>query len=120
MQTRGRTIITIIPRPTALLRAPSHTPRPVASRRSRPQLSLSLFHKVVPDECSYSVGTAKVEIKLKKQIPGKWESLEGSGEEAVQTMNAPPPPASSTAVADPDAAPSSKVYSGSSKNWNAI
>ena len=120
MQTRGRTIITIIPRPTALLRAPSHTPRPVASRRSRLQLSLSLFHKVVPDECSYSVGTAKVEIKLKKQIPGKWESLEGSGEEAVQTMNAPPPPASSTAVADPDAAPSSKVYSGSSKNWNAI
>ena len=83
------------------------------------QLSLSLFHKVVPSECKYSVGTAKVELKLKKQVPGKWETLEGTGEAEVQTMNAAPPPPT-VAEGDGPVAPSKKVYSGSSKDWDAI
>jgi len=81
------------------------------------QLSLSLFHKIVPSECKFSVGSAKVELKLKKLVPGKWESLEGTGEAAVQMMNAAPP-AKTTDESLPTA--SKKVYSGSSKDWNAI
>merc|ERR550514_275253 len=44
------------------------------------QLGLSLFHKIVPAECKTSVGSAKVELKLKKLVPGKWDTLEGTGE----------------------------------------
>lgn len=81
------------------------------------QLSLSLFHKVVAKECKFSVGSSKVELKLKKLVPGKWETLEGTGEAEVQTMNAAPPaqpPDEATVV------PSKKVYSGSSKDWDKI
>ena len=45
--------------------------------------TLTLFAKVVPSECKYSVGTAKIELKLRKHTPGKWESLEGSGDADV-------------------------------------
>ena len=45
------------------------------------------------------------------------QALEGSGEAEVQAMNAPPPEISD---ADGPAAPSKKVYSGSSKDWGAI
>ena len=79
-------------------------------------LCLGLFQKVVAKECKYSVSNAKVELKLKKQLPGKWESLEGTGDCEVQSMNAAPP----VAISDADAAPSKKVYSGSSKDWNSI
>ena len=79
-------------------------------------LNLSLFHKVMASECSYSVGGSKVEIKLKKMTPGKWETLEGTGEAEVQSMNAAPPP---TEEGRQQAA-SKKVYSGSSKDWDKI
>ena len=93
------------------------------------QLSLQLFQKIVPSECKWSVGGAKLELKLKKAAPGKWEALEGDGDGGLESFNAvpPPPPAaaassssSSAAAADADAAPSKKVYSGSSRDWDKI
>jgi len=77
----------------------------------------SRWRQVVAAECKFSVGSSKVELKLKKLVPGKWETLEGTGEAEVQTMNAAPPaqpPDEATVV------PSKKVYSGSSKDWDKI
>jgi len=85
------------------------------------QLSLSLFHKVIASECKFSVGTVKVELKLKKLVPGKWETLEGTGEAEVQSMNvAPPAPADVSEAGPSTVAPSKQVYSGSKKNWDEI
>ena len=81
-----------------------------------PPLSF-LASQVVPSECKLTVGTAKVELKLKKAVAGKWESLEGTGEAEVQTMNAAPP---AKPVDEALPAASKKVYSGSSKDWDAI
>jgi len=78
-------------------------------------LSLSLFHRVIPGECKYSVVASKVELTLKKATPGKWESLEGDGQAEVAAMPAPPKPEAAAAVV-----PSKNVYSGSRKNWDAI
>ncbi|KAL1503165.1 hypothetical protein AB1Y20_011224 [Prymnesium parvum] len=75
------------------------------------QLNLSLFHKLVPGECKYSVSNAKVELTMKKHTPGKWEALEGEGEGEVKPVAVPPPAT---------APPSTSVYSGSKKNWDAI
>lgn len=50
-------------------------------------LNLGLFAKVVVAECSHSVAPSKVELKLKKAVNGKWDSLEGSGAgEITQAM----------------------------------
>ena len=68
----------------------------------------------------HAVSASKVEVKLKKRAPGKWEELEGSGEAEVQAMNAvaAPSASSSSSVADEALKPASKkVYSGSSKDW---
>jgi len=72
------------------------------------KLDLRTFAKLDADGCKYSVGAAKIEVKLKKQVSGKWEKLEGDGTGSTAEFN--------TVV---DAAPRS-VYSGSSKNWDAI
>lgn len=82
------------------------------------ELSLHLYQKIVPGECRWSVGPSKVELKLKKLSPGKWETLEGSGEEKVQAINAVPSAEGGTA-AGASSAPKS-VYSGSSRDWDAI
>ena len=61
------------------------------------QLSLQLFQKIVPSECKWSVGGAKLELKLKKAAPGKWEALEGDGDGGLESSTPcrsrrPPPP----------------------------
>lgn len=76
-------------------------------------LNLALFHKIVPADCKYSTATSKVELKLKKLTPGKWESLEGSGEADVSATPM-------TEVDESTRTASKKVYSGSSKDWDAI
>ncbi|KOO24709.1 suppressor of g2 allele of skp1-like protein [Chrysochromulina tobinii] len=79
--------------------------------------TFSLFHKIVPEQSKYSVGASKIELKLKKHTMGKWETLEGSGDAEViaGALNAEP------AVADEALKPASKkVYSGSSKDWDAV
>ena len=86
------------------------------SSGSEYQLALSLFQKVVPAECKYSVGSVKVELKLKKLTPGKWEALEGSGDAEVLQMNATPAPA----AAEEERQKPRSVYSGSTRNWDAI
>jgi len=79
--------------------------------------SFTLFHKIVPAECKYSVGTAKVELKLRKHTPGKWEALEGTGDAVVTASALNPEPS----VIDEAMKPASKkVYSGSSKDWDAV
>ena len=76
-------------------------------------LNLALFHKIVPADCKYSTATSKVELKLKKLTPGKWESLEGSGEADISATPM-------TEVDESTRTASKKVYSGSSKDWDAI
>lgn len=76
-------------------------------------LSLSLYHKVLPGECKFSVSPSKVEIKLKKAAAGKWESLEGDGGAELTAMEPAP-------VVDENAQASKKVYSGSSKDWDKV
>jgi suppressor of G2 allele of SKP1 len=40
-----------------------------------------LFQDIIPSECSYSILSTQVLVKLVKKVPGiKWESLEGTGE----------------------------------------
>ena len=75
--------------------------------------TLTLFAKVVPSECKYSVGTAKIELKLRKHTPGKWESLEGSGDADVSVTQM-------KTVDESLQTASKKVYSGSKKDWDAI
>eukprot|EP00325_Prymnesiales_sp_UTEX-LB-985_P001826 CAMPEP_0174695938 /NCGR_PEP_ID=MMETSP1094-20130205/2210_1 /TAXON_ID=156173 /ORGANISM="Chrysochromulina brevifilum, Strain UTEX LB 985" /LENGTH=355 /DNA_ID=CAMNT_0015892581 /DNA_START=40 /DNA_END=1104 /DNA_ORIENTATION=+ len=76
--------------------------------------SFTLFHKIKPAESTYTVGTAKIELKLKKHTPGKWESLEGSGDADVTVS-------SLASVPDEALQPASKkVYSGSSKDWDRV
>jgi len=75
------------------------------------RLGLSLFHKVLPAECKYSVSPSKVELTLKKHTAGKWESLEGTGSGELSQI---------AAVPDAQAPPSKSVYSGSKKDWDAI
>ena len=58
-----------------------------------------------------------MELKLKKLSPGKWEALEGSGEDKVHAINAVPSAEEGAAAAS--SAPKS-VYSGSSRDWDAI
>jgi len=72
------------------------------------ELYLHLFAKVLASECKLSVGTAKIELKLKKKVAGKWDTLEGDGSGDATDFN--------TATDD---APRS-VYSGSRRNWDAI
>ena len=90
------------------------------------KLGLGLFQKVEPAECKYSVGGVKVELKLKKQTPGKWAALEGSGDaDEVQMtagaqMNAAPVPAAAEEEGEGAAMKPRSVYSGSSRNWDAI
>jgi len=81
--------------------------------------SFSLFHKVVPSQCKFSVGTAKVELKLKKHTPGKWDTLEGTGEANVTatSLNNVEPVSE---VDDALKPASKKVYSGSSKDWDKV
>jgi len=74
------------------------------------QLNLSLFQKIMPDECKFAVSATKVELTMRKQAAGKWESLEGEGEGELQVAS----------VVDASAAPSKGVYSGSKKDWNNI
>ena len=76
--------------------------------------SFTLFHKVVPAQCKFSVSPAKVEVKLAKVVAGKWEALEGSGDAdvAATALNAVPDEA--------EVKPSKKVYSGSKKDWDSI
>jgi len=74
--------------------------------------SFTLFHKIKPAECKYSVSAAKVELKLQKHTAGKWETLEGSGEADVT--------ATQMSSLPEEAAPSKKVYSGSSKDWDSV
>ena len=74
----------------------------------------NLFHKIVPTQSSYSVSTAKIELKLKKHTAGKWDALEGSGDANVSAV-------ALNAVPDTALQPASKkVYSGSSKDWDSI
>ena len=84
------------------------------------QLALSLFQKVVPAECKYSVGSVKVELKLKKLTPGKWEALEGNGDAEVLQMNATPAPVPAAAEEEGRQGKPKSVYSGSTRNWDAI
>ena len=77
-------------------------------------LALSLFHKAIPAECKFSVSASKVELKLKKAVPGKWESLEGDGAAELTAMEPPP------VVVDENKTASKKVYSGSSKDWDKV
>mmetsp|Transcript_31927 Transcript_31927/g.94933 ORF Transcript_31927/g.94933 Transcript_31927/m.94933 type:complete len:134 (-) Transcript_31927:271-672(-) len=53
---------------------------------------------------------AKLELKLEKLVPGKWERLEGDGTGGATAFN--------TAAAS-DTAPRT-VYSGSRRDWDAI
>ena len=73
--------------------------------------TFTLFSKIIPGESKFTVGPAKIELKLKKAVAGKWDTLEGSGDADV----------TATVMASiPDEAvkpPSKKVYSGSSKDW---
>merc|ERR1711871_574261 len=76
--------------------------------------NFTLFHKIIPAESKFTVGTAKVELKLKKHTAGKWDTLEGSGDADVSAT----PLAS---VPDQALQPASKkVYSGSSKDWDSV
>ena len=86
---------------------------------------------MVPEQCKHSVGATKVELKLRKVSPVKWDTLEGSGCGAglVQTMIAEPtapagPAAAAAAGASGDDAEPSKpkksVYSGSARDWDRI
>jgi hypothetical protein len=68
--------------------------------------------QVIAAECKHSVSASKVELKLKKLVPGKWESLEGSGDADVTMMAAVP--------LEEHKQPSNKVYSGSKKDWDTI
>mmetsp|Transcript_26948 Transcript_26948/g.78578 ORF Transcript_26948/g.78578 Transcript_26948/m.78578 type:complete len:371 (+) Transcript_26948:59-1171(+) len=74
------------------------------------RLALSLFARVRPDGCSFRVMPAKLELKLEKLVPGKWERLEGDGTGGATAFN--------TAAAS-DTAPRT-VYSGSRRDWDAI
>lgn len=68
------------------------------------QLHLSLFAQIVPTECSHEVGPAKIEIKLKKAVAAKWDSLEGSGEGGLTTFLPPSAQAGPSTPAPDDAA----------------
>ncbi len=61
------------------------------------------------------MGPAKLELKLKKLSAGKWESLEGSGDAELQPINDVP-----EAPKQEEAPKPKSVYSGSSKDWDAI
>eukprot|EP00322_Chrysochromulina_rotalis_P023429 CAMPEP_0115855812 /NCGR_PEP_ID=MMETSP0287-20121206/14733_1 /TAXON_ID=412157 /ORGANISM="Chrysochromulina rotalis, Strain UIO044" /LENGTH=358 /DNA_ID=CAMNT_0003309973 /DNA_START=17 /DNA_END=1093 /DNA_ORIENTATION=+ len=74
----------------------------------------TLFHKIKPAESTFTVGTAKVEIKLKKHTAGKWDALEGTGEADVSATALNSVPAEALQPA------SKKVYSGSSKDWDEV
>jgi len=84
------------------------------------KLSLHLYQRISPPDCRWSVSPTKVELKLKKFLPGKWENLEGSGEEKVQAINAVPSEAVEGAAAGGASSGPKSVYSGSSRNWDAI
>ena len=90
------------------------------------QLSLQLFQKIVPSECKWSVGGAKLELKLKKAAPGKWEALEGDGDGGLESFNAvPTPPARAASAASAAAAgcgrgAEQEGVPGSSRDWDKI
>ena len=75
-------------------------------------LSLSLFHKVLTAECKFTVSASKVELKMKKAVAGKWETLENDGTIDVSAPLATMDEATTGA--------SKKVYSGSSKDWDKV
>jgi suppressor of G2 allele of SKP1 len=55
------------------------------------------------------VAPSKVELRLQKKAPGKWEALEGDGCGGVTTFNA-----ATETVTKPT------IYSGSRRDWEAI
>ncbi|XP_018336398.1 protein SGT1 homolog [Agrilus planipennis] len=71
-----------------------------------------LPHKIVPEQCSYKLSAAKIEINLKKQEGIRWEKLEGPvAQHEVKVM-----PQSSTSSNKPPSYPTSKP----GKDWSTI
>jgi len=74
----------------------------------RYELTLHTFAKIEAPDCKHTVGATKIELKLKKQVAGKWEKLEGDGRGEAVDFNT---------VTD---SKQRSVYSGSRKDWDAI
>jgi hypothetical protein len=73
-----------------------------------------LFESIVPEECTYACYSTKVEIKLKKKTPGKWDSLECKNEKALDELT------EEEIKRRRDYYPSSKAQGGEAKNWDKI
>ena len=80
------------------------------------ELTIPLWSQILPSDCSWQAGAAKVELKMGKREHGKWEKLEGDGKGGATAFNAVPQPEEAAGAA---AAPRS-VYSGSRRDWAAI
>ena len=48
----------------------------VVAQKPQYTLHFNLLKSIVPEECSFNVSTTKVEIKMKKAVSEKWDSLE--------------------------------------------
>ena len=46
-----------------------------------------MFSKINVAECSWSAGSVKIEIKMKKAVEGKWDRLEDTGDGGIQQFN---------------------------------
>lgn len=93
----------------------------LAGMGSEYQLHLSLFAQVETSECSHTVTPAKIEVKLKKAVAAKWDSLEGTGEggiPAYQQQAAQPGP--SMAMDDTPSRPAYPTSRPKKTDWDKV
>lgn len=79
---------------------------------SETQIDFDLADEVVPAESKFDILATKIEVKMKKARPARWQSLEDSGTGSVSAWQS---------KVD-SSAPTAKVYPSSKgpKNWDAL
>jgi suppressor of G2 allele of SKP1 len=84
------------------------------------QLHLELFAQIDVTACAHTVDASRVEIKLKKAVAAKWDTLEGTGEGGLAAYQPPAHGAAEPAAAAGSSRPAYPTSRPKKTDWDKV